>query len=122
MSKKRIRELTSKIKKIFNSADKYIEERTVLQNEEDIKAKKKLLGKCFKYKNSMGSTKWIDYHKFTDITKYGMIVFTVSIKDKEVSVNIDECSGTGRYLQETPISESLFDKKCKEALELLKNE
>lgn len=78
--KKRINELQEEIKKLSKQQSPLIDERNKIQNKISLEENLKLLGKCFKAKNSYSHDKeWDIYSKVVGISSYNITFIDVQI-------------------------------------------
>ena len=121
----RIKELNKKIQEVSKRDEPFIAKRNELQSEIDTEANQKLLGKCFKFRNSYGSgEEWWLYTKIVEVDNWSVTVITVQdCNEGRIEIKRENHSAShyqkdvGSQLQ---ITQEEFDKNFEEILEKIK--
>ncbi len=121
--KEELKELDKEINYLDKRLSPLRDRRNEINNKKDQLERQKMVGKCFKYKNSGGGydKNWNVYHKIIGIGGYHLESINVELPQNDVIVSILKQSSRNffeQYCEE--ISEKIFSGKLKEAIEKIK--
>lgn len=117
---KRIKELDLTIQKERSRAEPFENEQEVLKAQRDLIKRKKLLGKCFRYRNSYGfGSKWWLYGKVTHIDKDGFRMLTAEKVPLGIEIKLDTRPGAELWGTWEPITSKQFQNAFKKLLDEL---